>query len=61
MANIWKENIIEDLEKGILNYKVIEKFLADLKEEFGRGDEEAIKVAELKKLEQGSKTIEEFV
>ena len=60
-ADIWKKNIIEDLEREFLNYKIVEKFLADLKEEFGRGDNEIMKVGELKKVEQGSRTIEEFV
>jgi len=32
-----------------------------LKREFGRGDEEMVKVAELRKLEQGERTMEEFV
>jgi len=36
-------------------------FLADLKKEFGRRDDEKTKVVELKKVEQGSRTMEEFV
>jgi len=44
-----------------LEYKTIRKFLADLKKKFGRGDDKIIKVAELKKVEQKSKIIEEFV
>jgi len=44
-----------------LNYKVVGKFLADLKEKFGRGDNKIMKVAELKKIEQGNKIMEEFV
>jgi len=44
-----------------LNYKAIGEFLADLKEEFGRGDDKTMKVAELKKVEQGNKIIEKFV
>jgi len=35
--------------------------LADIKKEFGGEDEETVKVAELKRLEQGGKMIEEFV
>ena len=35
--------------------------MAELKKEFGGGDEEVVKVAELKKLEQERRTIEEFV
>ena len=46
-----KENIMEDLESRSLSYIIVEEFLVDLKEEFGRGDNEVIKVAELKKVE----------
>ena len=37
------------------------KFLADIRKEFGGGDKESVKVAELKRLEQRGKTMEEFV
>ena len=48
---LWKENIMEDLEAGNVEYELVGKFLTDLKTEFGRGDDEAVKVAELKKVE----------
>ena len=35
--------------------------MADLKDEFGGGDDETMKVTELKKIKQGNKMIEEFV
>jgi len=35
--------------------------LTSLKREFGEGEEESVKTAELRKLEQGGKTMEEFV
>ena len=60
-ADIWKENILEDLEGGLLEYKTVGEFLADIRKEFGGGDEESTKIAELKRLEQESKTMEEFV
>ena len=44
-----------------MEYKTIKKLLADIRREFRRGDKEAIKVAELKKLEQEGKMMEEFV
>jgi len=37
------------------------EFLADLKEEFNRRDNKIMKVVKLKKIEQESKIIEEFV
>jgi len=49
------------LESKNLSYATVRKFLLDLKEEFDRRDNETIKVAELKKVEQGSKTMEEFM
>jgi len=49
-VNIWKENVLEDLKSGNLEYEITEKFLADLKKEFGEGNEEAIKIAELKRI-----------
>ena len=59
-ADVWKENVMEELEAGEIEYETAEEFLMNLKE-FGGGEEEAVKVAELRKLEQGGKTMEEFV
>ena len=53
--------MLEDLEERLLEYKTVEEFLADIKKKFGEEDKEGVKVAELKRLEQGSKTMEEFV
>jgi len=52
---------LKDLEEGVLEYESIEEFLAAIKKEFSGGKEELVKVAELKKLEQEGKTMEEFV
>ena len=60
-ANIWKENVLEDLKKEVLEYKSVEKFLAIIKKEFGGGDKESVKVVELKKMEQEGRIMEEFV
>ena len=52
---------LEDLEGGLLEYETVGEFLADIKREFGEGDEELVKVVELWRLEQGNKMMEEFV
>ena len=44
-----------------MEYELVGEFLVELKREFGRGDREVIKVAELKKLEQEGRTMEEFM
>jgi len=61
LADIWKENVLEKLEEGELEYESVGKFLAAIKKKFGGGEEESVKVAELKRLEQGERTMEEFV
>jgi len=44
-----------------LEYESVGGFLIAIKKEFGEGDEELVKVAELKKLEQEERMMEEFV
>jgi len=60
-ADVWKENVMEELESGEIEYESAEEFLMSLRKEFGGGEEESVKVVELRKLEQGGRTMEEFV
>ena len=53
--------MLEDLERGLLEYKTAEEFLVEIRKEFEGGDEESVKVVGLKKSEQGEKIMEEFV
>ena len=53
--------MLEDLKEGELEYELVEEFLAAIKKEFGGGEEKSVKVAELKRLEQEGRTIEEFI
>ena len=52
---------MEELEAGEVEYESVEEFLTSLRKEFGGGEEESVKAAELRKLEQGGRTMEEFV
>ena len=60
-ADVWKENMLEELEAGELEFETIGEFLVEVKKEFGGGKEESVKAVELRKLEQGGRTMEEFV
>jgi len=51
LADVWKENILEDLEGGLLEYETVGEFLADIRKEFGGDNKETVKVAKLKRLE----------
>ena len=61
VVDVWKENVLKELKAGELEFETVGEFLAEIKREFGGGEEEAVKVAKLRKLEQEGRTIEEFV
>ena len=44
-----------------MEYESVGEFLAEIKKEFGEGGKESLKVAELKRIEYESRTMEEFV
>jgi len=54
---------MRNLENGSLEFAIVEELilLINLKKESGGGDNEIMKVVELKKVEQKSRTMEEFV
>ena len=60
-ADVWKKNVMEELEAGEVEYESAEEFLTSLRKEFGGGEEESVKAVELRKMEQGGRTMEEYV
>jgi len=60
-ADVWKENVMEELESGEMEYEAAEEFFTNLRKEFGGGEEESVKAAELRRMEQEGKTMEEYV
>ena len=52
---------MKELKVGEIEYETATEFLTVLKKEFDGGEEEAVKAAELRKLEQGGRIIEEFI
>ena len=53
--------MLKELEIGEIEFENVGEFLAEIRREFGGGDEKSVKVAELKKIEQGGRMMEEFV
>ena len=53
--------MLEELEVGELEFETVEEFLAEIKKKFGEGEEESVKAAELRKIEQEGRTMKEFV
>ena len=52
---------MEELETGEIEFETVGDFLLKIRKEFRREDEELVKVVELKRIEQGSRMMEEFV
>ena len=38
LADVWKKNILKNLEGELLEYETVGEFLAEIKKEFGGGD-----------------------
>ena len=43
LADFWKENVMEEIEAGEIEYESAEEFLTSLKKEFRGGEEESMK------------------
>ena len=50
--------MLEDLEVELLEYEIVGEFLENIRKEFEEGDKELVKVAKLRRLEQGGKMME---
>ena len=61
MAEIWKDNILDEITKGMSLVNTMEELFTKIKQEFGEFDEESRKVDELRVLEQEGKMVDEYV
>ena len=61
LANIQKENMLKDLELEEIEFESAGELLLELKKEFRGGNEESIKIAELRRIKQRGKIMEKFV
>jgi len=50
LANIWKENFLENIDIEKIQFKSAENLLAELKRGFGKSENKSAKVAKLKKI-----------
>ena len=61
LVDIWKENILKDLEIEKLEFILVSDFLIELKIKFSREDNKLAKVVKLKRVEQKTRIIEKFM
>ena len=61
VAEVWKENVLEERRQRVSAVETVEELFTKMREEFGEFDEESRKVDELRLLEQGGRTCNEYV
>ena len=61
VAEVWKENVLEERRQGVSVVEMVEELFTKMREEFGEFDKESRKVGELRLLEQGGQTCDEYV
>jgi len=61
VAEIWKDNVLDKITKGTSAVNTEEELFTKIQQEFGEFDEKSRKVDELRVLEQGGRTVDEYV
>ena len=61
VAEIWKDNVLDEITKGMSLVNTVEELFTKIWQEFGEFDEESRKVDELRLLEQEGKTVDKYV
>ena len=61
VAEIWKDNILDEITKGTLLVNTMEELFTKIRQEFGEFDEESRKVDKLRVLEQGEKMVDGYI
>ena len=61
IAEMWKNNILDEIEKGTSEVETMEELFEKMREEFGEFDEESRKADELRLLVQGPRTYDEYM
>ena len=61
VAEVWKNNVLEEINKGTLEVETMEELFEKMREEFGEFNEESRKVDKLRLLVQGSRTCGKYM
>ena len=61
VAEVWKDNVLDEIEKGTLEVSTMKELFEKIMEEFGEFDEKSRKADELRLLVQGPRTYDEYI
>ena len=61
VAEVWKDNLLDELAKGESEVDTVEKLFTKIRNDFGETLEEKRKIEQLRTIEQGGRTCDEYV
>jgi len=61
VAEAWKDNLLDELAKGESEVESTEQLFAKIRNDFGETSEEERKIEQLRTIEQGGRTCDEYV
>jgi len=61
IAEAWKDNLLDELAKGESEVELAEQLFAKIRDDFGETSEEKRKIEQLRTIEQGERTCNEYV
>ena len=61
VAEAWKDNLLDKLAKGESEVDTVEKLFTKIRNDFGETSEEERKIEQLRTIEQGERTCDEYV
>jgi len=61
IAEAWKNNLMDELAKGESEVETVEQLFSKIRNDFGETSEEERKIEQLRTIEQGGRTCDEYV
>jgi len=61
IAEAWKDNLLDELAKGESKVELVEQLFTKIRNDFGKTSEEERKIEQLRTIEQGGRTCDEYV
>jgi len=61
IAEAWKDNLMDELAKGESEVETVEQLFSKIRNDFGEMSEEERKIEQLRTIEQGGRTCDEYV
>ena len=61
IAEAWKDNLLDELAKGESEVKTAEQLFTKIRNDFGETSEKERKIEQLRTIEQGGRTCDEYV